>query len=245
MQIGGTNNAAVAGINLTSAELAQIQTAAGGTVTIGDAGQTGNTTFSAATPATTAGDALNVIQSVTGGGQIILDDGSGTATALNGNGGNISITAGAGGITLAANDSAAEIATTGSSVTLLTTGPIGTSTNRIQFADNTNTAQQNVFAGSTLVQPSSVYLDGLGSLTLGNILGGTANTTIDVTARTNLVVAPGSTINSGTSLLRLGADLTAAESGDDGIGMLTVSARCDGHGGHFSIGANPSPRSGH
>ena len=71
-----------------------------------------------------------------------------------------------------------------------TSGPIGTSSNRIQFADNANTAQQNVIIGTT-DQPSSVYLDGLGSLTLGNIEGGTANTQIDVTARTNLVVAAG------------------------------------------------------
>ena len=55
MQIGGTNNAAVAGINLTTAELAQIYTTSTGTVTIGDSLQTGNITFSTATPATTAG----------------------------------------------------------------------------------------------------------------------------------------------------------------------------------------------
>ena len=110
-----------------------------------------------------------------GGGQIILDDGSGTGTALNGNGGSITITAGTGGIAaLAANNNTAEITTTGASVTLLTDGPIGTSTNRIQFADDSNTAQQVVSIGSTSVQPSSVYLDGLGSLTLGNVAAATA-----------------------------------------------------------------------
>ena len=64
----------------------------------------------------------------------------GSGTALNGNGGTISITAGTGGIAaLAASNSTAEISTTGASVTLLTAGPIGTSTNRVQFADDSNT----------------------------------------------------------------------------------------------------------
>ena len=54
MSLGGTNNA-VAGINLTDAELAQIQTTATGTVTIGDSSQTGNITFTTATPATDCG----------------------------------------------------------------------------------------------------------------------------------------------------------------------------------------------
>jgi hypothetical protein len=39
MQIGGTNNAAVAGINLTSAELGRIVTASTGTMTFGDDGR--------------------------------------------------------------------------------------------------------------------------------------------------------------------------------------------------------------
>ena len=225
MLIGGSNSSPVAGINLTSAELAQIYTTSTGTVTFGDSNQTGNITLSTATPATTAGATLNVIQSTTGSGQIILDDGAGTSTALIGNGGNISITAGTGGIVaLAASNNTAEIATTGAGVTLLTSGPIGTSTNRIQFADNSNTAQQIVSIGSTSIQPSSVYLDGLGSLTLGNVLGGTSNATIDITARTNLVVSAGATINSGASTLSLGADLTVAEAGDNGVGTLTVSS---------------------
>ena len=44
--------------------------------------------------------------------------------------------------------------------TASTTGPLGTSSNRIQFADNANTAQQNVVIGPTN-QPSSVFLGGL------------------------------------------------------------------------------------
>src|SRR5208337_1537936 len=139
MSLGGTSS--VKGINLTSAELARIVTAPTGTVTIGDSTQTGDITFSGATVATTAGAATTVVQSTTGAGQIVLDDSNGTA--LDGNGGSISLTAGTGGISaLNPANVTAEIATTGAGVTLNTTGPIGTASNPIQFADNTNTAQQ-------------------------------------------------------------------------------------------------------
>ena len=102
MLIGGNNSNPVAGINLTSAELARIVTAPTGIVTIGDANQTGNITFSTATPATTAGASTVIVQS--GAGQIILDDGSGSGTALNANGGSVTITAGSGGIVEAATN---------------------------------------------------------------------------------------------------------------------------------------------
>src|SRR4029077_8204552 len=95
ISLGGTNNGAVAGINLTSAELASIVTTSTGIITIGDSSQTGNITISTATLATTAGAKTIVMQSATGGGQIVLDDGAGS-TALNGNGGSISLTAGTG-----------------------------------------------------------------------------------------------------------------------------------------------------
>ncbi|HEY5314127.1 MAG TPA: hypothetical protein VIK18_16465, partial [Pirellulales bacterium] len=225
MLVGGTNSSPVAGINLTGAELAQIFTTSTGTLTIGDGQQTGNITFSTATPATTAGAGLVVVQDAAGAGQVILDDGAGSGTALDGNGGSISITAGTGGITaLAASDSTAEISTSGASVTLLTAGPIGTSSNRIQFADNANTAQQVVSIGSTTIQPASVYLDGLGSLTLDNFIAYGPSPTIDVTARTNLVVALGGTLNAGSGPILLGADLTSAETGDNGVGTLSISA---------------------
>ena len=200
----GDDAAAAGGIELSNAELAQIQTTATGTLTIGDSAQTGNITFSTATPATTAVASTVVVQKPNGPGEIILDDDAGLGTGLDGNGGSIGLTAGTGGIVAASsNDGAAEIATTGATVTLDTSGPIGTSSNRIQFADNANSAEQNVIIGSN-IQPSSVYLDGLGSLTLGDIEGGTANTQIDVTARTNLAVAAGATIDSGTGTLSSG-----------------------------------------
>jgi len=94
MEIGGTNNSAAAGINLTSAELARIVTSSGGTITFGDTNQTGNITFAGATTATTAGAFTNVIQSTSGAGQIVFDNSSGTA--LNGNGGTVTLTPGTG-----------------------------------------------------------------------------------------------------------------------------------------------------
>ena len=48
------------------------------------------------------------------------------------------------------------------------------------------------------------------------------NPTIDVTARINLVVASGATINSGSGPIMLGADLTAAETGNNGGGTLSI-----------------------
>jgi hypothetical protein len=96
MSIGGTNNA-VAGINLTDAELAQIATAAVGTVTFGDSSQTGNIIFTTATPSTTPGASIRVVQSPSGPGQVVLDD-AGNGTGLNGNGGSVTLSPGTGGI---------------------------------------------------------------------------------------------------------------------------------------------------
>ena len=233
MSLGGSNNAAVAGINLTSAELARIFTVASGAITIGDSSQTGNITFSGATTAATAGAATVVVQSTTGAGQIVLDDSNGTA--LNGNGGAISLTAGAGGIAaLSAADTTAEIGATGATVTLNATGSIGTSSNPIQFADNSNTSQQIVIIGTTN-QASAAYLDGLGSLTLGSVSGASANTTLAVTARTNLVAAPNATINTGTSAISLGADLKANGTGDNGVGTLTIGAGANVFGANITL----------
>ena len=62
------------------------------------ANRPGNITFSTATPATTPGTGLNVIQSTTGAGQLILDTAAGSGTGLNGNGGKVTLTPGTGGI---------------------------------------------------------------------------------------------------------------------------------------------------
>ena len=104
-------------------------------------------------------------------------------------------------------------------------GPIGTASNRIQFADTVNATQQNIEIGGNN-PPSSVYLDGLGNLTLSSIMAA-PGAPIDVTARGNLMVANGATIISGNSVfstLSLGADLTPSGAGDDGIGTLTIGA---------------------
>ena len=121
MSLGGANNA-VAGINLTDAELAQIQTTATGTVTVGDSTQTGNITFTTATVATTPGASTLVVQAAGGSGQIILD-GAGTGTGLNGNGGTVTLTPGTGGIAAPISAAGVPLATQGFSATGLTLTP--------------------------------------------------------------------------------------------------------------------------
>ena len=96
MSIGGSDTA-VDGVNLTDAELAHISTAATGTVTFGDANQTGNLTFVTATTATIPGAATVVLQSSSGPGAIVLDE-QFQSRAVNGNGGSVSLTAGTSGI---------------------------------------------------------------------------------------------------------------------------------------------------
>ena len=90
-----------------------------------------------------------------------------------------------------------------------------------------------------------MFLDGLGSLTLGNIQGGMVNTQIDVTARTNLVVAAGATVNSGTSTLSLGADLNPDGTGNDGVGTLSILAGAAGHLEQSHRQRHHAPRGGH
>ena len=147
MQIGGNNNAAVAGVNLTSAELARIVTTSTGTITIGDSSQTGNITFTTATPATTAGASTVVMQSASGVGQIILDDGAGSGTALSGNGGALTLTAGTGGIVEAGtNHSGTADLGNASTVALTSAGAVGASGQDVQIASTSltsNTAANN------------------------------------------------------------------------------------------------------
>nr|WP_303652791.1 Ig-like domain repeat protein [Paludisphaera mucosa] len=218
MSLGGADDA-VAGVNLTDAELARIVTSPTGVVTIGDAEQTGDLVLAGATLATTPGAVAAVVQSAAGGGRIVLDDTGGTA--LQGGAGGVTLTAGAGGIAaLNPADDRAEIATTGAAVVLVTTGPIGVAGSPIQFAANANTAQQIV----TVRGASSAHLDGLGALTLGNVEGGDANTALTVTAREGLVVAGGAVVNTGAGALSLAADVKADETGDDGVGTLHIGA---------------------
>ena len=167
MQIGGTNNAAVAGINLTSAELGQIVTTATGTITIGDSNQTGDITLATATLATTAGASSVVVQSSTGAGQVILDDNSGAATALNANTGSVSIAAGTGGLVEAATNTTgtADIDGSASSVSLTSAGAIGSSSKALQL-------QSTSLTTNTSVNSSNQYLTALSPVTVSSFNAG-------------------------------------------------------------------------
>jgi hypothetical protein len=132
-------------------------------------------------------------------------------------GANLALDAGSGGI----SDSApGEIASNGV-VTLDTSGPIGSSNNRLQF-DATATPAQ-IIVGS-VTQPSGTYLAGLDNLNLGNVTSLANNGPLDVTALGNLTVLAGATLDTGTGMLSLAADTTAAGAGNDGVGILSVQA---------------------
>ncbi len=173
MLIGGANSNPVAGINLTSAELARIFTTSTGTITIGDPSQTGNITLSTATPATTAGASTAVVQSSSGAGQIILDDNSGSGTALNGNGGAVSLTAGTGGIVEQGTNTTgiADIGGSASSVTLTSAGAIGTSSQPIQF--NATNLSANSSANN-----SNQFLRALSPVTVSSLNAGSGTITL-------------------------------------------------------------------
>jgi len=169
MSLGGSNDSVVAGINMTSAALARIFTAPTGTVTFGDSNQTGNITFHTATRATTSGASTVVMQSITGPGQIILDDGQGAATALNGNGGTVSLTSGTGGIqALSAPNNIAEIANA-STVSLTSGAGIGTTQplelNVTNLTTDTTAANGNQFLNS-LGTVSASLNSGTGTINL-------------------------------------------------------------------------------
>ncbi len=182
MLIGGTNTPPVAGINLTSAELAQISTTSSGTITIGDAAQTGNITFTTATPATTAGAALNVIQSTVSSAAIIFNSSSGSG--LNGNGGTVTLTPGTGGLQATLYSAGTPLVTDGFATNGQTLGlslgfapSLGT---QLTVVSNTATpAGSNPINGtfSNLAQGATVALSYLGTphYFQANYLGGDGN----------------------------------------------------------------------
>ncbi len=203
MLIGGTNGNPVAGINLTSAELARLFTTSTGTITFGDSNQTGNITFSTATPATTAGASTVALESSTGAGQIILDDGSGSSTALNANCGAVSLTAGTGGIVEQSTNTSgiADIAGSATSVTLISAGAIGTSGQPVQLnstslTTNTSANNSNEFL-STLSTVTATSLNaGTGTI---NLQAGTfqlgANNAISSSSAVSLANVSGAVLN--------------------------------------------------
>jgi hypothetical protein len=221
MSIGGTNNAAVAGINLTSAELARIFTGPNGKVRIGDHSQTGNITITDATVANTSGAATVVVQSTSGGGKIILDDGAGGGTALTGNGGRVHLTAGTGGI-VAANSAANpfEISTT-AGVNLHTGGTAGTAANPLHV--HAATLAVDATGGLTLTtQVSKLAADsGNGGVTVRN----TGDLTLAALPSLTGVTAAGAINIRTTGALSVNADVTSSSSGNDVFqagGDLTV-----------------------
>jgi hypothetical protein len=216
------------GVNLSDAELAQIFTTAGGTVTFGDPTQTGNITFADATPASTPGASVVVLQAPTGPGAIILDSTAGTALAAGS--GNVSLSAGSGGIVAIGDATNPSIASSGQ-VSLDATGGIGAAADPIGF-EPTATAT-TVTVGTSSVPGRGVYLGGQGALTLG--AAQTANlaplvvTAGDLTVAGNLsagditVDALDLTVNAGTSVTA-GADKTLAIQADtlDLLGTLSA-----------------------
>ena len=75
------------------------------------------------------------MQSSTGAGQIIFDNGAGAGTALNANTGNVNLTAGAGGIVeAAANTTGAMDIANAPNISLLSTGAVGSNSNPLQLS---------------------------------------------------------------------------------------------------------------
>jgi hypothetical protein len=218
------------GVNLTNAALARIQ--APGSITFGDTNQQGTITVAGVTPGTLTSAVIQAIQASSGkGSKIVLDDQGGTAVALSAGRSQVALSAGTGGIVAASvSNATAEIATAGA-VVFSTPGPIGSATSRIQF----DPAGPPLVAVDTSAQtPRGVYLDGLGSLSLGSISAVTG-TSIDVTARGNLTVAPGATVTATGALLSLAADVKLDGTGDDGNGTLAVSAGATVPGSAISL----------
>jgi DNA-binding beta-propeller fold protein YncE len=198
MLVGDTTSP-VSGINLSSAELADIRTTATGTLTFGDDNQTGDITFRTARPASTVGAAIVVKQAPDGPGRVVLDD-AGASSALVAGGASVGLTAGAGGI-VAANSGAGlfEVATT-APVTLDTSGAAGTAASPLHLTAATLAAHAE--GGLNLVtQVGQLAADGgsggasirdIGNLrvaSLSSLTGVTAAGAVSVRAAGNLVVS--------------------------------------------------------
>jgi autotransporter-associated beta strand protein len=254
MSLGGTSSA-VAGINLTDAELAQIRTTSSGTVTIGDSSQTGNITMTTATIATTAGASTVVVQAPGGPGRIILDDAAGAGTAFNGNDGRVTLSAGTGGIqALSAPNAVAEVGNA-TSLTLNSSGGMGTNQPlQLVAADLTtdssiNNSDQFFSALSTLTATSLNAGDGTIHLLGGTVLLGSAGA---IHASSAVTVASGATLDlngynatigslSGSGAVALNhGDLTAGGNN----GSTTFSGVITGTGGLTKSGSGSLTLSG-
>ena len=227
---GGT---AVTGIRLNDAEMARITTAANGQITIGDSTQTGAILLVTAAPATTAGAATVVVQSTSGAGQIVLDDG-GTGVALNGNGGTVTLTAGTGGIQAATAPNVFAEIDNATAVTLTSVDGIGT-TQSLQLGAtnlNTHTAASNGQQFLSALAPVTVTGLDAGTGTL-NLLGGTFNLS------GSHVLADASSLN-----LSGGATLALAGFQDTVAGLTLTSGNLTGSGGTLTSAGSFQMQSG-
>ena len=243
MSLGGTNTAVV-GVNLADTELTRITTLASGTVTIGDSNQTGNITFTTATPATTAGATTVAVQSTSGGGQIILDDGSGASPALNGNTANVTLTAGTGGVVEAGTNTAGTPDIGSAATTSITSaGAVGTSSSLpIQLVAtnlDTNTAANN----------SNQFLKGTGAITIdatglnagtgtveldGGTFADTSTITGNVTVNNNSTLTGTGSVT-GTATVNTGGTINPGTVGT--VGSLSVGGLTF-HGGNYAADFN-------
>ena len=113
-----------------------------------------------------------MIQSTSGSGQVILDDGSGSGTSLNGNGGSVSLTAGTGGIVEAAtNTTGTADLGNAAAITLTSGGTIGASGEPVQLASASLTT-------NTTTNSSSQFLSEIGTATL--VSAGAGSGTVDL-----------------------------------------------------------------
>ena len=218
------------GLSLSDAELKRIFTVATGTVTFGDPFQTGNITFSGASPDTTPGASVTAVQSPTGGGAIILDSTAGTALSVAT--GDIELSAGTGGITAAGGREPGHHRAGhprhgrrhryGSA--------------RIVF--DAAAAPDALTIGDTIPPGMGAYLSGRGSLALGAVA--TANSPLDVTTALDLTVNAGVMLQTGTGTLTLAAagNLTVGPYAvvDTGTGTLTLAAASNPDGTSSNAG---------
>lgn len=172
-----------------------------------------------------SGTDIEIRQSPTGAGSIILDDASGFALD---NGANpVFLTAGTGGIVSVRSNGIPEIITTGATITLDTTGGIGSASLPLELIGAT-AGNPAIIVGSTYQPTRAVVLHSVGDLVMGalttsnapliltgvnvdiidNIATGTG--AISITATNNLTLGGTSAIQGGAIVLSAGGILDQA-----------------------------------
>jgi filamentous hemagglutinin family protein len=187
--IGGSN------YNVSDTELTNIQGA--GTIRFGEQGAQSGAIMVQTATSPVAGAAIEINSNSSIGSVTFDDDGTATAFATGG-AGNVTVRTGTGGIVNAGvtDNTYAEISTTGT-ITLTSAGAIGSSANRIEFADG----QDDVVVTNA---PGGVYFSGIGSLAMGAIT--TGGGLLNVSANDNITV--NGAINTGAGSVYLDSDVT-------------------------------------